>query len=69
VQKVLQYFGHSLYYINIKTRLHMSGWLILFVGAIYLIVGTKMFLQGNNGMAITFLAYAVSNYGLYLAAR
>jgi hypothetical protein len=47
----------------------MSGWLILFVGAIYLIVGTKMFLQGNNGMAITFLAYAVSNYGLYLAAR
>lgn len=47
----------------------MSGWLILTIGAVYLIVAADLASQGKLPMALTFAAYAVSNVGLYLAAK
>jgi hypothetical protein len=46
----------------------MSGWLIAFVGLIYLCIGIEQSWRGNLAMGITFLGYAVSNIGLYKLA-
>lgn len=47
----------------------MSGWLIAFVGVIYLYVAIEQFvLKHNIGMFITYLGYAIGNIGLYLLA-
>lgn len=47
----------------------MSNWLILTVGAIYLAICVDLFRQGQQGMALTFFAYALGNLGMYLATR
>lgn len=46
----------------------MNGYLILFIGGVYLLVGANFLYQGNTGLAIVFSAYALSNYGLYLVS-
>lgn len=43
--------------------------LLLGVGIVYIIVGLNYFIQGNSGMGIAFVAYAVANIGLYMAGR
>lgn len=47
----------------------MSSWLIIAVGAIYLVVASDLWWQGKNGMALAFAGYALSNVGLWMAAR
>lgn len=47
----------------------MSGWLIAIVGAIYLVVAGDLWWQGKSGMALAFAGYALSNVGLWMAAR
>ena len=47
----------------------MSGPLLLFVGAIYLVVALDFLKDGQGGFCLAFLAYAVSNVGLWLASR
>lgn len=47
----------------------MSGPLILLVGAIYIGIGIDLLRKGEIGLAITFLAYAVANVGMFIAAR
>ncbi len=47
----------------------MSSWLIALVGVVYAYIALEQYLKGNSAMAITFGGYAVSNIGLYLAAR
>jgi hypothetical protein len=47
----------------------MSPSLILFVGAIYLYIAGDLFYAGKIGLSITFLAYALGNVGLWIAAR
>ena len=46
----------------------MSGTLIAITGAIYLYVGLEQLWKGNTPMAITYVAYAVANVGLYQLA-
>lgn len=46
----------------------MSGWLILFTGAIYAYVSIEQAFKGNYGMTIAYAGYAFSNIGLYLLA-
>lgn len=48
----------------------MAGWLIIAVGVAYLAVAADLyFSQGKVGLAITFFGYALSNVGLYMAAK
>lgn len=47
----------------------MSGHLILIVSAAYLYVAAEQWYKGNTGIALAFFGYAVSNIGLYHAAR
>ena len=47
----------------------MSPWLILVVGAIYLYIAFDMICAAKTGLSITFLAYALGNLGLWIAAR
>ena len=47
----------------------MSSWLIAVVGLVYAYIAFEQYSKGNAAMAITFGGYAVSNIGLYLAAR
>lgn len=47
----------------------MSGWLILFVGAIYLTIAIEQALKRNWPMAIVFAGYAFSNVGFYQGAK
>lgn len=47
----------------------MSAWLILVVGFIYLVIATDLAWKGQTGLALAFGGYALSNVGLYLAAR
>lgn len=47
----------------------MSGWLILFTGAIYAYVAVEQGFKGNTGMLIAYAGYAFSNIGLYLMAK
>jgi hypothetical protein len=48
----------------------MAPWLILAIGAVYLAVAVDLWWRGEQvGLALAFASYAVSNVGLYLAAR
>jgi len=47
----------------------MSAHLILFVGGVYLYVAADQFAKNNPGLAIAFFGYALSNVGLFYAAR
>lgn len=47
----------------------MSSPLILFVGAIYLVVALDQFRKGSPGMAIAWFGYALANVGLAMAAK
>lgn len=47
----------------------MSSPLILFVGAIYLVVAIDQFRKGSPGMAIAWFGYALANVGLAMAAK
>jgi hypothetical protein len=47
----------------------MAPWLILFVGAIYLVISVELGVKGNFGMALVFWAYALSTVGLYVVAK
>jgi hypothetical protein len=47
----------------------MSSTLILFVGVIYVAIGVDLCIKTQYGLGISFLAYALANVGLYLAAR
>jgi hypothetical protein len=39
------------------------------VGLVYFYIGLEQFSKGNSPLGITFVGYAFSNIGLYLAAR
>lgn len=47
----------------------MSSWLIALVGLIYLIISLDLYQSGKSGLALAFFGYALSNVGLWLAAR
>lgn len=47
----------------------MSSPLILFVGAIYLVVALDQFRKGSPGMALAWFGYALANVGLAMAAK
>jgi hypothetical protein len=47
----------------------MAPWLILVIGAVYLAVAGDLYWQGKGGLALAFASYALSNVGLYLAAK
>jgi hypothetical protein len=48
----------------------MAPWLILVIGAVYLVVAVDLWWRGEQvGLALAFASYAVSNVGLYLAAK
>lgn len=47
----------------------MGPGLVLLVGVIYLVVALDLLRVGNYPMALVFGAYALSNVGLYLAAK
>lgn len=44
----------------------MNSILLIVVGVIYVVVGINYYMSGQSGLAITFIAYALANYGLYL---
>ncbi len=46
----------------------MSNLLVGIVAVIYLVAAAGYLLEGNRGMALTFVAYAVANVGLIMAA-
>lgn len=46
----------------------MNAWLIGFIGIIYAIVAAKFFVQGQVGMGITYIGYAIGNVGLVMLA-
>lgn len=39
------------------------------VGMIYIVVAIVYLVDGKTGLAITFFAHALANYGLYLMGR
>lgn len=43
--------------------------LLLVVGLIYTLVALVYLVEGKTGLSIVFLAYALANYGLYLAGK
>ena len=47
----------------------MSGSLLLFVGCIYLYVAADQCMKNNVGLGFAFFGYALSNIGLFYAAR
>lgn len=47
----------------------MAPWLILLVGAIYTGIAVDLYVNAKEGLALAFLGYAVSNVGLWMAAR
>lgn len=44
----------------------MNVWLIAFIGLVYTAVSVKFFLEGQYGMGISFLGYALGNVGLVM---
>jgi len=44
----------------------MSGWLVAFVGLIYLAVGFIEYGKGNAGTAVMFFGYALANVGVIM---
>lgn len=47
----------------------MGPVLILIVGGIYSYIAIDLFWTGKSGLALAFMGYAVSNVGLWMAAR
>jgi hypothetical protein len=47
----------------------LSSWLIAVVGVVYLYIGIEQYFKGNSPLAIAFIGYSFSNWGLYLAAK
>lgn len=47
----------------------MSSWLIGVVGVVYLFTALSFWLEGQKGMAITFIGYALANAGLIAATK
>ena len=47
----------------------MSAWLIAGVGGVYATIAALEYTKGRLDLALTFGGYALSNIGLYLAAR
>lgn len=47
----------------------MSGWLIVFVGLIYLGIALEQTHKGNMGLAIMYFGYAMGNAGIYLIEK
>jgi len=47
----------------------LSSWLIAGVGLIYLYIGIEQYFKGNSPLAIAFIGYSFSNWGLYMAAK
>jgi len=47
----------------------MSTWAIALCGLLYLATAVDLYLKGKYGLSLTFLAYAVGNVGLLMAAR
>lgn len=44
----------------------MNVWLIAFIGVVYTIVAAKFFIDGQIGMGISFVGYALGNVGLVM---
>ena len=47
----------------------MQPWLILAVGVVYLYIAVDLICAGKTGLSLAFAGYAVSNIGLYMAAK
>jgi len=47
----------------------MHPWLILAVGCIYLYIAVDLICAGKTGLSLAFAGYAVSNIGLWMAAK
>jgi len=50
-------------------RQHMSSWLIIVIGVVYVVVALDFLYKGQTGLGIAFLGYALGNVGLFLEAR
>lgn len=46
----------------------MAGWLIALTGLIYAVVAFDLFRKGQTGLALAYVGYSFSNWGLYIAA-
>jgi len=44
----------------------MSSWLILAIAVVYLVVAVDFLIQGQAGLAVTFVGFCLGNLGLYL---
>jgi hypothetical protein len=47
----------------------MSGPLIIVTGCIYAYVAWEQLMKGNDGMALAYMGYSVSNIGLWMAVK
>ena len=47
----------------------MTAWLTAGVGVVYLMVSIGHFLEGREGLALAFVAYALANVGLIMAEK
>lgn len=47
----------------------MSGWLLLGIALVYLYCAHEQWSRNNHGLALAFFGYALSNVGMYYAAR
>jgi len=47
----------------------MNSILLIIIGLLYLGIAFGYLVDGKTGLAIAFFAYAISNYGLYLAGK
>jgi uncharacterized membrane protein YecN with MAPEG domain len=47
----------------------VSTWAIAVCGCLYLLTAVDLYRDRQYGLALTFLAYAVGNIGLLIAAR
>lgn len=47
----------------------MNGALLLVVTVLYMIVGLRYLLDGNPGLAISFIAYGIANIGIWYSGR
>jgi len=47
----------------------MAGWFIILIGLMNLGAAVGLYLQNQQGMALAYFCYGVSNVGLYLASQ
>lgn len=47
----------------------MANWAIAICGVLYLLTAFDLFRKGQAGLALTFVAYAIANVGLLMAAN